>query len=71
MPSVQRTDHLTELLVQAIDADGTRCSECKDPGLDDKLLMYATKAGGRTRIHNGLFCSKACHDRFHGLAPRS
>jgi hypothetical protein len=62
---------LSVLTVERVDADGYRCSECGDAGdRNDQLLRYATQIGTRVRVHDGLFCSKACHDRFHGLRPR-
>lgn len=70
MRTIERTDHLTELDVEAIEHDGMRCSECGDLGPNDKLLIYATLRGQQRRTHNGQFCSKLCHDIFHGLKPR-
>lgn len=64
------TTGITELVCEAIDADGQRCSECGDTAPGDKVLIYATLRGTNRRTHNGQFCSKACHDRFHGLAPK-
>ena len=56
-----------ELICEAIDADGQRCSECGETAPGDKVLIYATVRGGRRRTHNGQFCSRVCHDRFNGL----
>lgn len=67
---IERTDHLTELVCEAVDASGDRCSECHDVAAGGKLLKYSTVRGARVRAHDGLFCSKVCHDMFHGLAPR-
>lgn len=61
---------ITELTCEAIDADGQTCSECGDTAPGDKLLIYATKRGTKVRTHNGQFCSKLCHDQFHGLRPK-
>jgi hypothetical protein len=47
---------------------------CKNCGCDPMrtakggrfLFSYETQTdGGRKRIHNGLFCSKGCHDAYH------
>jgi hypothetical protein len=61
---------LTVLTDEAVDADGMRCSECGDTGPRDKLFIYSTVIGSRVRVHDGLFCSKLCHDMFHGLHLR-
>jgi hypothetical protein len=68
---IERTDHLTELQYETVDADGVRCSECGGVAKHNKLLIYATVRGTKRRTHNGSFCSKLCHDIFHGLKPRS
>lgn len=59
---------LSVLTVERVETDD-RCSECCEHG-GGVLLRYATRIGTRVREHDGLFCSKACHDRFHGLMPR-
>jgi hypothetical protein len=64
------TTGITELICETIEADGMRCSECGDTAPGDKLLIYVTKRGANRRTHNGQFCSRPCHDRFHGLAPQ-
>lgn len=61
---------ITELTVEAIDADGMRCSECGDTAPGEKVLIYTTRRGRNVRTHNGQFCSKLCHDIFHGLHAR-
>jgi hypothetical protein len=68
MKRPDRTDHLVSLHKETIDAMGVTCSECGRPG--DKLLVFYTLRGGNRRTHNGSFCSKHCHDVFHGLKPR-
>jgi hypothetical protein len=70
MPAIERTDHLVELICEAIDADGHRCPECADTAPGDKLLVFSTVRGARVRQHDGAFCSKLCHDRWHRLKPR-
>lgn len=66
-----RSTGLSVLTCERIDADGYHCAECGDPPDDDGMLVqYTTKIGMRARIHDGLFCSKLCHDRYHGLAPK-
>lgn len=59
-----------ELICEAIDADGSLCPECGDVGPNDKLFVYSTKRGARVRPHDGAFCSRLCHDQWHGLSPR-
>ena len=69
--SALRSVGLSVLTCERVDADGYHCSECGDPADDNgKLIRYATRIGNRVREHDGLFCSKECHDRFHGLMPR-
>jgi hypothetical protein len=70
MPVIERTDHLTELLTEAIDAEGKTCPECHDVGPHDRLFVFSTRHGKRVRVHDGAFCSKFCHDIYHGLRPR-
>lgn len=69
MKAVERTDHLTTLTVETIDAMGMICSHCGNVAAGNKLKIYATVRGARSRTHNGEFCSKLCHDIFHGLKP--
>lgn len=59
---------LSVLTCERVETDA-RCAECRDDG-GGKLLRYATRIGTRVREHDGLFCSKSCHDWFHGLRPR-
>lgn len=34
----------------------------------DRLFRYRTESdGGRVNVHNGLFCSKPCHDAYHSV----
>ena len=68
--SVVRTDHLTELACETIDAEGHHCWECHDTAPGDRLLAFFTQRGAKARQHDGLFCSKDCHDRYHGLKPK-
>ena len=53
---------------ETIDAYGVTCSECD--AAPKKLVVFYTMRGSNRRTHNGQFCSKLCHDRFHGLKPR-
>jgi hypothetical protein len=61
------TNWTEELICEAIDAMGDRCSECGETAAGDKLLIYTTVRGNNIRTHNGAFCSKFCHDYFHRL----
>jgi hypothetical protein len=70
MKTIERDDHLTELVVETIDAEGKHCAECHDTAQGDKLFVYYTRLGSRQRRHDGLFCSKDCHDIYHGLKAR-
>jgi hypothetical protein len=65
-PPVQT--HLTILRQESIEAMGVPCSECGET--PRRLLVFYTARGGQRRTHNGSFCSKQCHDRFHGLRPK-
>jgi hypothetical protein len=60
----------TKLTYEKVAANGQTCSECGNVGPDDTLSVYTTWRGNRPRQHSGQFCSKLCHDRYHGLAPR-
>lgn len=66
-----KSSGLSVLTSEAVDADGLHCSECGDTGPGDKLLIFCTRIGTRVRMHGGRFCSKVCHDRYHGLAPQT
>jgi len=66
-----RSIGLSVLTCQRVDAEGFGCSECGDrPDRDGMLLVFSTVIGARSRQHDGLFCSKQCHDWFYGLRPR-
>lgn len=56
---------------ETIDGMGVTCSQCDQTDLTHggKLYVYYTIRDGRRRTHNGSFCSKHCHDVFHGLRP--
>jgi hypothetical protein len=68
MKDIERNDHLVTLHRETIDAMGVTCSECD--AATKKLFVYYTMRGSKRRTHNGQFCSKGCHDVFHGLKPR-
>lgn len=68
MLSDLRSVGLSVLTCERVDAEGQRCPECGDRC--DTLLRFSTRIGARVREHGGLFCSKDCHDRWHGLAPQ-
>ncbi len=70
MPAIERTDHLYELVAETVEAGGRTCLECHDTGPGDKLFTFYSVRGARWREHKGEFCSKDCHDRWYGLAPR-
>jgi hypothetical protein len=56
---------------ETIDAMGMTCSECDVTDMTNKkLYVFYTMRGNKRRTHNGQFCSKRCHDIFHGLKPR-
>lgn len=60
-----------KLECEAVEPDfATRCSECGDTGPAGRLFKYSTVRGARSRPHDGLFCSRECHDRWHGLMKR-
>jgi len=64
-------DGSSELTCAAVDADGAHCAECGDEADSrGRLLIFATRIGARIRVHDGMFCSKDCHDRWHGLKPK-
>ena len=43
------------------------CSWCGQTRKNGSLFAYSTETdGGRTFTHRGLFCSKSCHDIYHG-----
>jgi hypothetical protein len=71
---LQQNDHLTVLECEAVDADWQVCPECGDVGPNDTLLRFTTvrcNGAGKHRKHAGLFCSKQCHDIWHGLTSYS
>lgn len=75
MRKIERDDHLTRLEVETVDAGVAdcgfaRCVECGDLGPNDKLFFFHTVRGAKWRRHDGAFCSKFCHDQWHGLAPK-
>jgi hypothetical protein len=66
-----RSTGLSVLTSERVDAAGYHCAECNEsPDDHGMLLQYATQIGARVRTHDGLFCSKDCHDRWHGLQPK-
>jgi hypothetical protein len=70
---IEQNDHLTELIVEEVDAADMQprhCLECGGTGSHDKLLQFFTQRGRQSRQHDGAFCSKDCHDRYHGLRPQ-
>lgn len=67
-PSILKQDHTVTLGKEIVQAFGIKCSECD--AAPDELLVFYTMRGQHRRTHNGSFCSKLCHDRFHGLKPR-
>lgn len=68
MKAIPNTDHLVTLHCEPIDAMGKACSECG--ARPDRLLVYSTLRGQKSRTHRGQFCGKLCHDIFHGLQPK-
>ena len=65
---LDRDDHAIVLCKEVIEPMGIKCSECE--GSPSELYVFYTMRGSRRRTHNGAFCSKKCHDIFHGLKPR-
>jgi hypothetical protein len=60
-----------ELTCEAVEPDDReRCAECGDLGPNGTLFVYSTTRGARVRVHAGKFCSRPCHDRWHGLLSR-
>lgn len=49
---------------------GQGCAWCGQSGHNRNglcLYIYRTESdGGRMSEHKGLFCSKSCHDAYHG-----
>lgn len=69
---IPRSTGLSVLTCERVDAGGYHCAECGDPADDNgHLLRFATQIGRRVREHDGIFCSKDCHDRYHGLKPKA
>ena len=66
-----RSIGLSVLTCERAEPEGYRCSECGERDSRTPLFKYATQIGRRMREHDGLFCSKDCHDRFHGLRRRA
>lgn len=65
-------DGSSELTCAAVDAEGSRCAECGDEAdSQGRLLIFATRIGARIRVHEGMFCSRDCHDRWHGLKAKT
>jgi hypothetical protein len=57
-------------LVEGVDAGGYGCFECGSTADDGYLLRFSTRSGAEVHEDGGLFCSKNCHDWWHGLRPR-
>jgi hypothetical protein len=56
----------TELHRQSVEVSGG-CDWCGQQHKSGKLFQYRTESdGGRENRHTGLFCSKSCHDAYHG-----
>lgn len=68
-PQIETGVGIVRLERETIDAMGVRCSECD--AAPKQLLVFYTMRGSNRRTHNGSFCSKMCHDTFHGLRPRA
>ena len=71
MPAIERDDHLYHLVAEPVDANGDRCPECGDVGPGHKLYTYWSVRGNKSRRHEGTFCSRDCHDIWHGLKAYS
>ena len=68
--TIERADHLYTLETELIEAGNMTCLECHDTLAGDKLIVFYSVRGTRVREHKGAFCSKDCHDRYHGLKSR-
>lgn len=58
----------TTLRAQRVAIRAGACDWCGGSRDDGKLLRYSTVGDGlnaRPVEHEGLFCSKSCHDSFH------
>ena len=51
-----------------VHAPGRTCDWCgQKRGETERLFSYRTETdSGRVMPHKGLFCSKGCHDSYHG-----
>lgn len=49
-------------------APGRSCDWCgQKRGDTQRLFSYRTESDtGRVSVHKGLFCSKSCHNAYHG-----
>ena len=48
-------------------AKSVTCDWCGNQRRNASLFRYSTESdGGRKFEHRGLFCSKPCHDAYHG-----
>jgi len=66
-PQIETGVGIVTLHRETIDAMGVTCSECG--AAPNRLNVFWTERGSNRRTHNGQFCSKRCHDIFHGLKP--
>ena len=58
-------------LVRRLVVTGQKCFWCGQSRRGDALFQYGTERDdrpGETHVgwHKGLFCSKSCHDSYHG-----
>ena len=58
----------TEITRSTVLAPHRTCDWCgKRRGTTERLFSYRTESdAGRVSPHKGLYCSKPCHDAYHG-----
>lgn len=71
MPIDLSDRYITELVCEPIEAGNRLCPECHDTAAHNTLYVFSTRRGFRLREHDGAFCSKDCHDVYHGLKLRA
>jgi hypothetical protein len=60
----------TTLTRQTVPADGETCAWCGGVRPNARLYAFVTEHdGGRKAAHRGRFCSRSCHDAYHGTPP--
>jgi len=66
MALISRDPFAREELHQETVATTSSCKWCGQTRKSGKLFQYYTELdNGHIYYHNGLFCSKGCHDAYH------